>query len=182
MIKHFICLIAITLFSSQIIADEQVDQWVTQLEQCVKDNFSLDNISDTPKTMCIGERSQFCIEHITSPSDVDLRNCIISETKIWDLLLNKYYQKTSAQIAELKPDDQSYAGENPQESFKQAQRDWLKFRDSECEAHTLFNYGGSFSRIEYGSCLNEMTAERAIFFMGWNCEGVNEADCEPWIE
>ncbi|MBF0194538.1 MAG: DUF1311 domain-containing protein [Magnetococcales bacterium] len=54
--------------------------------------------------------------------------------------------------------------ENLEPNFKrsliQAQQDWIKFRDSHCDATTFRSRGGTAYMIFYDECLEKMTRQR----------------------
>lgn len=79
----------------------------------------------------------------------DMVECIGAETQRQDLRLNKSYK---ALIATLSPERKK--------QLQEAQRAWIKFRDSNCS----FYYdpdGGSMARINANDCVMTMTANRA---------------------
>lgn len=75
--------------------------------------------------------------------------CIDAETKRKDARLNKAYK---ALVADLNPERKK--------QLLEAQRAWLKFRDTNC----AFYYdpeGGTIARVQAVDCLMTMTANRA---------------------
>lgn len=66
-----------------------------------------------------------------------------------DKLLNQTYKEV---MAKLEP--------SRQEALKQAQRDWLKFRDSHCKSEAAEVQGGSMYPLMMSSCLAETTTAR----------------------
>lgn len=75
--------------------------------------------------------------------------CMVAETKRHDARLNKAYK---ALMGSLNPERQK--------QLQEAQRAWLKFRDSNC----AFYYdpdGGTLARVQANDCVMNMTANRA---------------------
>jgi uncharacterized protein YecT (DUF1311 family) len=75
--------------------------------------------------------------------------CMVAETKRHDARLNKAYK---ALMGSLNPERQK--------QLQEAQRAWLKFRDTNC----AFYYdpdGGTLARVEANDCVMNMTANRA---------------------
>ncbi|HBY9708571.1 lysozyme inhibitor LprI family protein [Klebsiella aerogenes] len=75
-------------------------------------------------------------------------SCMSTELKYWDTRLNQVYRdvlKTSA---------------SPQ-SWKEAQRKWLTFRDAQCHA-MIASPAGSAGETDYEGCQLNMTLERTL--------------------
>ena len=75
--------------------------------------------------------------------------CIDAETKRQDARLNKAYK---ALVADLNPERKK--------QLLEAQRAWLKFRDTNC-AFYFDPEGGTIARVQAVDCLMTMTASRA---------------------
>jgi uncharacterized protein YecT (DUF1311 family) len=73
--------------------------------------------------------------------------CIEAEFKLWDARLNKAY-KQSLKLTAPEP-----------KAWRQAQRDWLKFKDSQCNA-LIAGPHGSGDATDAASCDLIMTIER----------------------
>lgn len=73
--------------------------------------------------------------------------CIGDEHQRWDRRMNQAWQDT------LK------TRQNPK-AWRQAQRNWIKFRDSQCDIYN-FPGGGSGNKTAQEMCLLNMTLERA---------------------
>ncbi|CAI0906345.1 lysozyme inhibitor LprI family protein [Serratia quinivorans] len=72
--------------------------------------------------------------------------CIEAEFKLWDARLNKAYKQSLKFNAAPK-------------AWRQAQRDWLKFKDSQCSALVAAPHG-SGDMLDSASCQLIMTIER----------------------
>ncbi len=79
----------------------------------------------------------------------DMVECIGAETQRQDLRLNKSYK---ALMATLSPERKK--------QLQEAQRAWIKFRDSNCSFY-FDPDGGSMARINANDCVMTMTANRA---------------------
>ena len=75
--------------------------------------------------------------------------CIDAETKRQDARLNKAYK---ALLADLNPERKK--------QLLEAQRAWLKFRDTNC-AFYFDPEGGTIARVQAVDCMMTMTASRA---------------------
>jgi uncharacterized protein YecT (DUF1311 family) len=75
--------------------------------------------------------------------------CISAETQRQDQYLNKSYKALMATLSSAR-----------KEQLQEAQRAWIKFRDSNCSFYLDPN-GGSMSRVSAGECVMTMTASRA---------------------
>ena len=81
--------------------------------------------------------------------NADMHACIATETKLQDARLNAAY--TQLRAAQSPP---------RRTALTAAQRDWLRFRDSNC-GYRNDPQGGSNARLDAALCLLRMTAERA---------------------
>lgn len=76
-------------------------------------------------------------------------DCMTSELERQDLLLNEHYKQA---MTLLSPDRQ--------EALRAAQRQWIGYRDANCEFY-MDPEGGTMARLEANACTLEETAERA---------------------
>lgn len=84
----------------------------------------------------------------TAQSQADMNREAGAAYKAADQALNRAYAKMSAQAS---PDGRI--------RLRTAQRDWIKFRDSDCAARTG-SRGGSFYPTALASCLADVTRDR----------------------
>lgn len=75
--------------------------------------------------------------------------CMASETTLHDQRLNAAYRAAMASLDGDRKDQ-----------LRGAQRLWIKYRDAECTLRASLT-GGSIDRLNGGSCLLDMTRERA---------------------
>lgn len=84
---------------------------------------------------------------------VSMRNCLADEIIVQDKRLNDNYRKfISTMSSDVK------------KNFIDAQRQWVKFRDLDCNAFASQEAGGTLSAVIADSCYLKMTAQRADDF------------------
>lgn len=90
---------------------------------------------------------QKCLD--SAQTTVSMRGCNGDELKVQDKRLNLAYKNAMAQL------------EAPQQGrLRDAQRLWVKYRDSNCDMYFQLT-GGSIDALNGGSCVLRMTGERA---------------------
>ncbi|HBN8231763.1 TPA: DUF1311 domain-containing protein [Pseudomonas aeruginosa] len=99
-----------------------------------------------PITHPYTETYRKCINDSTNT--VEQYSCIEEEHKIWDQKLNKAYKETLSSRV------------NPP-AWKIAQRNWLKFRKSQCEIYN-FKSNGSGDGVLEAVCELNLTIERTL--------------------
>jgi uncharacterized protein YecT (DUF1311 family) len=82
-------------------------------------------------------------------AQVELNYCANRDFEAEDKKLNAVYRKL---MAGLDPQSQAL--------LKAAEKNWLVFRDSECEFETAGSEGGSIRPMEESNCLTEKTKAR----------------------
>ncbi|EKT4479873.1 MULTISPECIES: lysozyme inhibitor LprI family protein [Pseudomonas putida group] len=85
----------------------------------------------------------------TASSTVAMNACIGAETQVQDQRLNRVYKQLMGKLD---------AGQ--QKSLRDVQRKWLAYRDGNCQFHVQAS-GGTLAQLEGGSCMMDMTRERA---------------------
>jgi uncharacterized protein YecT (DUF1311 family) len=85
----------------------------------------------------------------TAQSQADINECSTQRYKAADAFLNRSYREV---IANLNP--------KQQEKLKEAQRAWISFRDSNCEAQSFDYAKGSLYTHVYNDCLTTVTQIR----------------------
>lgn len=68
-----------------------------------------------------------------------------------DLELNKVYKQLMTML-----------DQNEKTFLIQAEKDWVKFRDSHCKFEASQYEGGSIQPLIYSSCLEELTKKRIV--------------------
>jgi uncharacterized protein YecT (DUF1311 family) len=97
-----------------------------------------------------------------SASNAKITSCFISASKTADERLNKVYGR----IREALSADE-------QRDLHSAQRLWLKFRDSNCQAERNLYAGGSAAPMVYAACMEADTRQRTSdlkAMYGWRLE------------
>ena len=105
---------------------------------------------------CIGKISDPCLQGSGSDTTTSMVECVDSEVKVWDDLLNADYQSL------LKAVPAPAA-----ESVRQAQRNWVALRDADCKVPYDIYEGGTIARIDSVSCVLGHTAERVLQLSIW---------------
>ncbi|MFI7835499.1 lysozyme inhibitor LprI family protein [Pseudomonas asiatica] len=82
-------------------------------------------------------------------STVAMSECIRAETQLQDQRLNRVYKQLMGKLD---------AG--LQKSLRDVQRKWLAYRDGNCGFHVQAS-GGTMAQLEGGSCVMDMTLDRA---------------------
>ncbi|CAB5600240.1 MULTISPECIES: lysozyme inhibitor LprI family protein [Pseudomonas] len=82
-------------------------------------------------------------------STVAMSECIRAETQLQDQRLNRVYKQLMGKLD---------AGQ--QKSLRDVQRKWLAYRDGNCGFHVQAS-GGTMAQLEGGSCVMDMTRDRA---------------------
>lgn len=91
-----------------------------------------------------------------------LNQCADASFKKSDKKLNDFYKKIEAR---LKDDADT------KKRLIQAQRDWTKFRDAECDFQTAVAAGGSMMPMLVAQCMDGLTQSRVKDFEGYlNCQ------------
>lgn len=88
-----------------------------------------------------------CMDNASST--LAMGECLKAETQVQDQRLNRVYKQLLGKL----PADQ-------QKSLRDVQRKWLAYRDGNCQFHRKAS-GGTLAQLEAGTCLMDMTRERA---------------------
>lgn len=88
-------------------------------------------------------------------STYDIVECEGTRTAWWDTRLNSEYRRLM-----------SVSTKQEAAAIRAAQRDWIRYRDSNCKAYAQGE--GTIARIEAASCLHQMTKLRAEELARWN--------------
>ena len=82
-------------------------------------------------------------------STVAMSECIRAETQLQDQRLNRVYKQLMGKL-----------DGGQQKSLRDVQRKWLAYRDGNCGFHVQAS-GGTMAQLEGGSCVMDMTRDRA---------------------
>jgi uncharacterized protein YecT (DUF1311 family) len=112
---------------------------------------------DTPRERsCIDRMAGPCMQKPEGQSTPGMVDCLMSETKAWDDILNAEYQRL---LPLLKAEA---AGD-----VKKAQRLWVEARDADCRVPYYFYEGGTIVKVLGAECERDHTANRAILIKSW---------------
>jgi uncharacterized protein YecT (DUF1311 family) len=108
---------------------------------------------------CIGTASDTCMDQPDNYATMGMANCMDRETAWWDEVLNAHYGNLRDGL-----DAESFA------ALRDAQRNWIAFRDAECNFNYTYWREGTVRTPAYARCMLEQTAHRAIALetvIGW---------------
>ncbi len=120
------------------------------IQDCVKTK-SATGIAET----CIGIVSTPCLERNKAPTTADMVNCVNGEIAVWNDILNE----TSRRLRDKLNDTQK-------EKLRDMQRAWVDSRDKTCAFYWDY-YQGTMAHPMRADCVNQQTAERALFLLGF---------------
>lgn len=72
------------------------------------------------------------------------------------------YKKADAQLNKVYKQLMLTLDKNEKPLLIQAEKDWVKFRDSHCKFDASFYEGGSIQPLIYSTCLEELTKKRIV--------------------
>ena len=96
--------------------------------------------------------------HDQAMDNLSMKQCEAQAGEELDALLNREYKKIMSNPAHF--DHGIGTAEILKKDFRNAQRAWIKFRDSNCNWHSNSFYGGTGQGLVYSGCINRMTKER----------------------
>lgn len=119
---------------------------------------------DTARHGCIGKSSDACMAAPGGASTVGIGQCLGAETADWDALLNTSYTQAMARAKTFDAALNKGEGEITETAplLKQAQRNWIAFRDASCTYQAARYQGGTMSGTTYASCVLGLTADQAL--------------------
>ncbi|MFS8184385.1 lysozyme inhibitor LprI family protein [Pseudovibrio denitrificans] len=136
--------VALLLGTSVQAADEPTEEQVTTIAKCVEEKGG-----GYPAMACFGEVMEQCIG--TKYQNSHMIYCAVQEYAVWDQRLNAAY----SEIMDI-------ASTNVKASLKNAQRNWVKFRDYTCSANALIYEGGTHAPLTMSVCMGDQTAVRSL--------------------
>jgi uncharacterized protein YecT (DUF1311 family) len=75
---------------------------------------------------------------------------------------NANYKKADAELNKVYKQLMSILDQNEKPLLIQAEKDWVKFRDSHCKFEASQYEGGSIQPLIYSTCLEELTKKRIV--------------------
>jgi uncharacterized protein YecT (DUF1311 family) len=73
---------------------------------------------------------------------------------------NSQYKKADAELNKVYKQLMNILDKNEKPLLIQAEKDWIKFRDSHCKFEASQYEGGSIKPLIYSTCLEELTRKR----------------------
>lgn len=121
---------------------------------------------DTERHLCIGNLSRTCQETPGGGSTIGIVECVSSEEKAWDHLLNIYWKDLREWSRDIDEDiaEQKLTAPSAADTLLDSQRAWIKHRDAECTFRWLPYAGGTIRGPIAAQCMLEMTAARVLTF------------------
>lgn len=102
----------------------------------------------------------------TQRNTIEINECGKLTLAQKDKELNAVYQKLIKSLAPAdKTDTTNYA--EVKKHLVEAQRNWLKFRDSDCNGQLTLNESGTIRGAVYLGCLTERTEQRTKELLKW---------------
>jgi len=108
-------------------------------------------------------QAQDCKADDYSPICTDMRAQAAYEAADSDL--NKVYQQVLKRLSQPRTEDIDYP--TLKTKFTQAQRQWVRFRDSECDAWYGVNQAGTGRNADQMACLLKRTQQRTGQLQEW---------------
>jgi uncharacterized protein YecT (DUF1311 family) len=103
----------------------------------------------------------------TQNNTLEINACAAAELAAKDKELNKAYEKLmKSLVAAYKDDTTNYKA--VKENLAEAQRNWIKFRDQDCNAKYQLNESGTIRNLVALSCKIEHTEQRTRQLRNWN--------------
>jgi uncharacterized protein YecT (DUF1311 family) len=116
---------------------------------------------------CLGAQTQACVGRLRAETTPAIVECIQSETRDWDAMLNREYKATMAAMrAEDATGDLLDPAKTRADALRNAQRAWIAFRDAECGLQAIRWGRDALRAVAAANCLMEETAERALELRG----------------
>ena len=102
----------------------------------------------------------------TQKNTIEINECGKLTLAQKDKLLNAAYQQLIKKLAPANKVDSTNYGE-VKKYLVEAQRNWLKFRDSDCKGQLTLNESGTIRGAVYFGCLTERTEQRTKELIKW---------------
>ncbi len=120
------------------------------IADCLEQNAGADELKQM--SACIGLIADPCPD-APGANTMTIVACQMREEKIWDGYLNDWYGEA---VKRLKDAPDALA------ALKDAQRDWIQFRDAKCDYWEKRYAGGTFASVAAGNCMRVTTGQRAL--------------------
>jgi len=100
-------------------------------------------------------------------STLEVNDCLSKELEKADVKLNHTYQKLLSQRDKSDQTNNSAAqggvfanSAHSKPALIKAQKEWIKYRDANCNFYYSISYPGTGAALDYGFCMVRMTKER----------------------
>lgn len=114
------------------------------------------------KPDCIGQAANACF-NMDENAGFGTVACWEAELATWDRFLNEEYDVLTEQYRTRS--DQAATNASPTQlidSLRDAQRNWISFRDSACGHDALLHQNSSLQGVVHAECLMKKTAQRVL--------------------
>lgn len=125
------------------------------------------DIEGEPLRRCIGQAATACMQAPGGDTTIGMVDCLGHETREWDMLLNAWYEKAIRQFetADAELDQLGSAAPKAAPVLREAQRNWIGFRDKSCAFESVRWQGGTLGGPAAGDCMLDLTATQALRLM-----------------
>lgn len=89
---------------------------------------------------------------------MDMNDCAAIEQKAVEVRLNEVYQRVMKELD--KPDEELEKYAEVKKKLLEAQRAWVRFRQSDCDAQYAYYMGGSMRNLVYLGCMQSRAETR----------------------
>lgn len=120
---------------------------IKAIQNCVGN--AIDDIDEAIGRCLFKLVAEPCIK--ARPSELDIANCYLMESEIWDAMLNANYKQLM----------QTLENEEQRTKLREMQRTWIAYRDTTCEFY-WHKIQGSMAVPMGASCRLRETARRAL--------------------
>nr|WP_010396276.1 lysozyme inhibitor LprI family protein [Paracoccus sp. TRP] len=167
---------ALIAFAAPAMAEDGPRYDAGGFARCIADAKAGTDI-DAALNNCIGVASTQCMATPGGDTTVGMSQCLESETRDWDKLLNINYARALkvAEAADKELAELGSAASPAAPELRKAQRNWIAFRDSTCRYEVLRFQGGTAGGPAAQSCMLELTADQALR-LGRLTEGMEEQE------
>jgi len=105
------------------------------------------------------------VDCATALSDPDINECASRDFERAETALNAAYKTLLADLKKMGTDIPDAL--EARQKLIEAQREWVKFRDSDCDAKFALNKGGTIRTLMYFSCMTSHAEQRTKELVGF---------------
>lgn len=164
---RFTIFTALALAAAPAFAQDGVSYDDTLLDACLNAaiaEHAQTDIEVDPLRLCIGQAAIACMQGPDGDTTYGMGACLSRETEQWDVLLNAWYSKalSHAETADADLADIGSAAPKAAPVLRDAQRNWIAYRDKSCEFESVRYQGGTMGGPAAGDCMLQLTATQAL--------------------